>query len=178
MYCHQSEEAEGQKKKKPSWQWEIRHYSICPPHSASSVFFHHLSIFLSVVLCECVCVCVCVRTWLWAFGALGSVATLRLPLTPCSGALGSHHRLYPKTTPPFLHLSAPPWRSGKHGVGWAEEQRASLTLFTQMMRCRSHSNYTLTVGPKEQAEDFPASIMASFPASMMGSIALSFRQWL
>lgn len=86
--------------------------------------------------------CVCAHALLWPFGALGSRTGLHLPLTPCSSALGSHHRLCPRTTPPFPRLWAPCRRSGKQSAGWAHEQQAPLTHFMQMMCCNCHSDYT------------------------------------
>lgn len=114
--------------------------------------------------------CVCAHALLWPFGALGSRTGLHLPLTPCSSALGSHHRLCPRTTPPFPRLWGPCRRSGKQSAGWAYEQRAPLTHFMQMMCCNCHSDYTLRFGQKEQGKKCTSWSRFLFQAMVRSSV--------
>lgn len=84
------------------------------PHHFFFVPFHHFSTFL--YLC-----CMCKRMNSLSQCLLRSTACLRSPLTPCSGAQGSHHRQCLWTTPLF-----PP--------AWAHCQRSEEEGTVQCMR--------------------------------------------
>lgn len=85
------------------------------PHAASSVFptISPSSCGFAAQVCALI----------WPLGAPRSLSGLCSPLIPCSGAPESHHRLCPRTTPPFPRPWALHRRSGTQGAGWTCEHR-------------------------------------------------------